>query len=204
MLVVGMVASVTINQISAASPAFPALVPSPANMMTSIKGDLCRNRGGLRCPFALLWIQMAPGVDCNIIDACKHAEVVLASWRRFNLSVAVKAHLCESHAVEQMFDLVESTTLPKTTLNKPFIRENTMSDAPMGSTTEASKAANAHSKWEPLRMDPLVTKKAGDGAAEARKRKVYITSTGRMAKQARDKLALNTKTVQRAALREDD
>lgn len=63
---------------------------------------------------------------------------------------------------------------------------------------DRSKAANAHSKWEFLRMNPLVTK------AEARKRKVSANAPGRMAKQARDELALVTKTEQRASLREDD
>ena len=68
---------------------------------------------------------------------------------------------------------------------------------------DRSKAANAHSKWEFLRMNPLVTK-AVEVAAEARKRKVSVTTPGRMAKRARDELALNSKTAQRAALREDD
>ncbi len=48
-------------------------------------------------------------------------------------------------------------------------------------------------------MKPLVTK-AVDEAAEARKRKVSANAPGRMAKQARDELALVTKTEQRAFL----
>ena len=51
--------------------------------------------------------------------------------------------------------------------------------------------------------EPLVTKTV-DEAVEARKRKVSTNAPGRMAKQARDGLALVSKAEQRALLREDD
>ena len=43
--------------------------------------------------FALLRIKNGATVDCNFVDACKHAKEALASWRRLKLSVTVKAHL---------------------------------------------------------------------------------------------------------------
>ena len=46
--------------------------------------------------------------------------------------------------------------------------------------------------------------KAVDKTAEARKRMVSENAPGRMAKQARDKLALVTKTEKRALLQEDN
>ena len=51
---------------------------------------------------SLLRIKNGATVDCNFIDAQKHAKEALLSWRRLKLSVTVKAHLLESHTTEQM------------------------------------------------------------------------------------------------------
>ena len=72
---------------------------------------------------------------------------------------------------------------------------------PIGSETEARRQM-------PTAMGVPGNEPTGDKAvdktAEARKRMVSENAPGRMAKQARDKLALVTKTEKRALLQEDN
>jgi hypothetical protein len=152
--------------------------------------------------FAMLRIKNGATVDCNFVDARKHAKEALASWRRLKLSITVKAHLLESHAIEQMIRFGGIGDFAEDFIEQAHQWGESEERRTHG-LRDRSRAANAHSKWEFMRMNPLVTK-AVEEAGDAKKRKVSVNAPGRMAKQAKDELALNKKLTQRAELRSDD
>ena len=152
--------------------------------------------------FSLLRMENGTVEDCHVEWARIHAKRALACWRQLQLSVSMKAHLLEGHAVEQMKkhkgigDFGEDYVEQGHQIGgKEERRTNGLKDR--------AKAAKSHSKWETMRAHPLVVKEVAAVALSV-KRPLRVDEEGRTAKMARDKTSKMTREGRREQIRADD
>jgi hypothetical protein len=152
--------------------------------------------------FSFLRIPNGLVTESDYTAALDHAKKALACWRGLSLSVSVKAHLLETHAVWEMWlhkgigDFLED-----------FIEQGHQYGIAEGRWSnglhDRASATNSHSKWETMRLHPLVEQEAAK-AIIGTKRRLKTDAQGRTTKMVRDENKKIARDNQREQMRADD
>ena len=118
------------------------------------------------------------------------------------MSVTPKVHIIEDHAIEQFERLQGFGDFTEDYIEQAH-QWGEIEERRTHGLRDRTKAANAHSKWEFMRLNPLVVKEVTT-VAEGAKRKFRRDANGRTKKEAQMDLALTAKLSRRAELRADD
>ena len=153
--------------------------------------------------FAILRIPNGTVTESDVGAARVHAKKGLHWWRLLDISVTVKAHLLESHSIDQMEfwkgvgDFMED-----------FIEQahqwGDHDERRSSGMRDRGKVAIAHSKWEALKLNPLVVKATMETAASTKRKFKHLDASGRTRKQQRDATAKLQRTSAREEIRIDE
>jgi hypothetical protein len=151
---------------------------------------------------SLLRIPNGKVAEADIVNAQTHAKKAMESWRKYGLSVTVKAHLLEDHVIDMM-----------TRLNgigdfmEDFIEQtHQFGDADerrSNGLQNGTLSVNLHSKWEHVKNNPLVAMETV-AVTKGTKRQLKVNEQGRTAKMQRIATAKQLRDDSREVLRSDD
>jgi hypothetical protein len=127
--------------------------------------------------FAMLRIPNGQTADCSLQDILLHAKKAIASWRQLAMSVTPKVHIIEDHAIEQFERLQGFGDFTEDYIEQAH-QWGEIEERRTHGLRDRTKAANAHSKWEFMRLNPLVVKEVTI-VAEGAKRKFRRDANGR-------------------------
>jgi hypothetical protein len=153
--------------------------------------------------FAILQIPNGKVTEGDVEAACVHARKGLHWWRLLDISVTVKAHLLESHSIDQMEFWKGVGNFMEDFIEQAHQWGDHDKRRSSG-MRDRGKVAIAHSKWEALKLNPVVVKATIETAASTKRKFKHLDGSGRTPKQQQDATAKLQQTSEREEIRIDE